>query len=204
MSGVPAAARAATELGLEFLPGVEITAVFEQRDVHLLGYFLDPSPRALESFLQSQRNDRIARARAISEKLDELGVPIAIEPIVESAVAEGRAVARPLLARALVAAGHASSLREAFDRWIGDGRTAYVPRTGSSPADVVRLVSRAGGVCSIAHPRLLNRDYLVPSLAKAGLAAIEVYHPQHDRSATLSTTRGPARSCRQRGLRLSR
>ena len=183
MSGVPAAARAATELGLEFLPGVEITAVFEQRDVHLLGYFLDPSPRALESFLQSQRNDRIARARAISEKLDELGVPIAIEPIVESAVAEGRAVARPLLARALVAAGHASSLREAFDRWIGDGRTAYVPRTGSSPADVVRLVSRAGGVCSIAHPRLLNRDHLVPSLAKAGLAAIEVYHPQHDRSA---------------------
>ncbi len=183
MAGVPAAARAASELGLEFLPGVEITAVLDQRDVHLLGYFLDPSPPALESFLHSQRDDRITRARAISEKLDELGVPIAIEPIVESAVAEGRSVARPLLARALVAAGHANSLREAFDRWIGDGRTAYVPRTGSSPADVVRLISRAGGVCSIAHPRLLNRDHLVPSLAKAGLAAIEVYHPEHDRLA---------------------
>ena len=69
------------------------------------------------------------------------------------------------------------------NRWIGDGRPAYVPRMGSSPADVVRLISRAGGVCSIAHPGLLNRDHLVPSLAKAGLAAIEVYHPEHDRSA---------------------
>ena len=183
MSGVPAAAEAASTLGLEFLPGVEITAVLEQRDVHLLGYFLDPLPPALESFLQAQRDDRITRARAMSERLEGLGVPIAIEPIVESAVAAGRSVARPLLARALVDAGHASSLREAFDRWIGDGGTAYVPRTGSSPADVVRLVSRAGGVCSIAHPGLVNRDHLVPSLAKAGLAAIEVYHPEHDHSA---------------------
>ena len=183
MSGVPVAAEAASKLGLEFLPGVEITAVLERRDVHLLGYFLDPSPPALESFLQAQRDDRITRARSMSDKLAELGVPIAIDPIIESAAAEGRSVARPLLARALVEAGHASSLREGFDRWIGDGGTAYVPRTGSSPADVVRLISRAGGVSSVAHPRLLNRDSLVPSLAKAGLAAIEVYHPEHDRTA---------------------
>ena len=182
MSGVPVAAEAASKLGLEFLPGVEITAVLEHRDVHLLGYFLDPSPPALEAFLQAQREDRIARARAMSAKLGELGVPIAIDPIVESAEAEGRSVARPLLARALVDAGYASSPREAFDRWIGDGGKAYVPRIGSSPADVVRLVSRAGGVCSIAHPGLLNRDHLVPSLAEAGLAAIEVYHPEHDRA----------------------
>ena len=183
MSGVPAAAAAASKLGLEFLPGIEITAVLDRRDVHLLGYFLDPSPPALESFLLAQRDDRIARARAMSEKLDGLGVPIEIEPIVESAVADGRSVARPLLARALVQAGHARSLRDAFDRWIGDGGTAYVPRNGSSPADVVRLISRAGGVSAIAHPGLLNRDDLVPSLAKAGLSAIEVYHPEHDRSA---------------------
>ena len=183
MSGVPAAAAAASKLGLEFLPGIEITAVLDRRDVHLLGYFLDPSPPALESFLHAQRDDRIVRARAMSEKLEGLGVPIAIEPIVESAVAEGRSVARPLLARALVQAGHARSPREAFDRWIGDGGAAYVPRTGSSPADVVRLISRAGGVSSIAHPGLLKRDDLVPSLAKAGLSAIEVYHPEHDHSA---------------------
>jgi predicted metal-dependent phosphoesterase TrpH len=183
MSGVPAAAEAAARLGLEFLPGVEITAVFEQRDIHLLGYFLDPSPQALEGFLQAQRDDRITRARAMSKKLEKLGVPIAIEPIVESAVAEGRSVARPLLASALVNQGYASSPREAFDLWIGDGGKAYVPRVGSSPADVVRLVARAGGVCSIAHPGLLNRDHLIPSLAKAGLAAIEVYHPAHNRVA---------------------
>ena len=183
MSGVPAAAEAASKLGLEFLPGIEITAVLDRRDVHLLGYFLDPSPRTLESFLLTQHDDRITRARAMSEKLEGLGVAIAIDPIVESAVATGRSVARPLLARALVEAGHASSPQEAFDRWIGDSGPAYVPRTGLSPADVVRLVSRAGGVSSIAHPGLLNRDALVPSLAKAGLTAIEVYHPEHDSSA---------------------
>ena len=183
MSGIPAAAAAAAELGMEFLPGIEITAVLDNRDVHLLGYFLDPSPVELEPFLLAQLDDRVARARTMSEKLEGLGVPIAIEPIVESAVAEGRSVARPLLASALVEAGHASSLREAFDRWIGDGGPAYVPRNGSSPADVVRLISRAGGVSAIAHPGLLNRDALIPSLAMAGLSAIEVYHPEHDSSA---------------------
>lgn len=183
MSGIPAAAAAAAELGMEFLPGIEITAVLDNRDVHLLGYFLDPSPVELESFLRAQLDDRIARARKMSEKLEELGVPIAIEPIVESAASEGRSLARPLLARALVEAGHARSSREAFDRWIGDGGPAYVARNGSSPADVVRLVSRAGGVSSIAHPGLLNRDALIPSLAMAGLTALEVYHPEHDSSA---------------------
>ena len=182
MAGVPAAAEAAARLGMEFLPGIEITAVLERRDVHLLGYFLDPAPAALQSFLQTQREIRAVRARKMAELLAELGAPIDVEPAIAAAVENERSVARPMLARALVDAGHVRNVKEAFERWIGDGRPAHVPRDGSSPAEVVRLVSRAGGVTAIAHPGPSNRDALIPSLAKAGLTALEVYHPEHSAS----------------------
>jgi predicted metal-dependent phosphoesterase TrpH len=181
MAGVSAAAAAASKLGLYFLPGIEVTAVIDGRDVHVLGYFLDISPPNLDLFLRVQRDDRIARARAMAEKLKALGMPIPIDSIVESTRAKKQSLARPLLARALADAGYVNGLKEAFDRWIGDRGPAYVPRKGSSPEDVVRLISRAGGVSSLAHPGLLKRDDLVPSLKRAGLAALEVYHPSHHR-----------------------
>ena len=182
MAGVPAAAKAAVGLGLEFLPGIEITAVLGRRDVHVLGYFLDPGPSGLEPFLQAQLKDRLERARKMIGLLRDLGAPVNVDALLEQSAADGRAVARPLIARALVRAGHVSSEQEAFDRWLGDGRPAYVPRRGASPADVVRLISRAGGVSALAHPGLLDRDELIPSLEKAGLVALEVYHSEHDPS----------------------
>ena len=125
----------------------------------------------------------------MADRLKTLGVPIEIEPTIDHAVANGRSVGRPLLARALVQAGHARTEQDAFDRWIGEGGPAYVPRKGSTPADVVRLISRAGGISSVAHPGLLGRDELIPSLAKAGLTALEVYHPGHDNAAQARYTR---------------
>ena len=112
--------------------------------------------------------------------LADLGAPVDVNELIEQSESDGRAVARPLIARELVKAGHVRSEQEAFDRWLGDGRPAYVPRQGASPADVVRLISRAGGVSALAHPGLLGRDELIPSLAKAGLVALEVYHSEHD------------------------
>ena len=189
MAGVTAAAEVAASLKLEFLPGIEITAVVDGRDVHVLAYFLDPIPPGLEAFLASQREDRVERARGMADRLKTLGVPIEIEPTIDHAVADGRSVGRPLLARALVQAGHARTEQDAFDRWIGDGGPAYVPRKGSTPADVVRLISRAGGISSVAHPGILGRDELIPSLAMAGLTALEVYHPGHDNAAQARYTR---------------
>ena len=180
MAGVPAAAEVAAALKVEFLPGIEITAVVGNRDVHILAFFLDQAPPGLGAFLLTQREDRNARARAMAARLKTLGVPIEIEQTIERAQAEERAVARPLIARALVQAGHARTEQEAFNRWIGDGGPAYVPRKGSSPSDVIRLVSRVGGISAMAHPGLLGRDELIPSLAKAGLTALEVHHPEHD------------------------
>jgi predicted metal-dependent phosphoesterase TrpH len=183
MAGVPEAAGSAATHGLEFLPGVEITAVHERRDVHVLAYFLDPSPPGLEPFLAAQREDRRGRARKMSALLAHLGAPIDVEGLIAAADAAGQSVARPLVARALVDAAHVADVQTAFDRWLADGKAAYVPREGASPADVVRLVSRAGGITALAHPGLLGRDELIPSLAQAGLGALEVYHSEHDTAA---------------------
>lgn len=183
LAGVPAASAAAEACGMAFVPGVEITAVHERRDVHMLAYFLDPAPAGLTAFLERQRLDRARRAREMAAKLAALGAPIDIEGLIADAEADGAAVARPTVARVLLDAGHVTSVQQAFDRWLADGRPAYVPRTGVSPAEVVRLVARSGGVAGLAHPGLLRRDDLIPELAEAGLGAIEAYHSDHDAGA---------------------
>ena len=86
---------------------------------------------------------------------------------------------RPQLARALVAAGHVRSVQEAFDKFLATGQPAFVPRTGPSPADVVHVVHRVGGVASMAHPAVTKRDELIAPLVAEGLDAIEVYHSDH-------------------------
>ncbi len=185
VGGLAAARAAAIEHGIELVAGIEITAVSGQRDVHILGYFFDPSSVELASFLHAQRADRVRRVRAIATRLEALGVPVDVEDIIARAASiEGQAVGRPAIARALVAAGHASSASAAFDRWIGDGRAAFVPRSGPPPGEVVGIIARAGGLSSLAHPGLLGRDDLIPNLVHAGLGAIEVYHPEHDGRTT--------------------
>ncbi|MCE2542362.1 MAG: PHP domain-containing protein [Acidobacteria bacterium] len=181
MEGVPAAAAAAAEMGLEFIPGVEITAVLDRRDCHILGYFLAVEPPGLVRFLGAQRTARLDRARAIAAKLARLRVPIDIETLIRKAESVRMVVTRPLIARALVEAGHAGSMQETFDRWLGDGRPAFVSREGHSPAEVVRKIAATGGVAVLAHPGLLRRDELIPGLARAGLGGIEAHHSDHAR-----------------------
>lgn len=181
MASTAAIANAASEAGLTSVPGIEITAVGDGRDVHVLGYFLDPEHDELQAFLANQRADRRRRLETIVAKLDRLGVPLEAG-LLERAAAQsaGRALGRPLVARALVDAGHARDIGDAFDRYLGDGRPAFVERRGASPADVVRLIARAGGLASVAHPGKLKRDDIVSAMIAAGMPAIEVHHPDHD------------------------
>ena len=180
LAGIREAADAARARRVAFLPGIEITAVHEHRDVHVLGYFLDGDPPGMGPFLRPARQDRKRRALAMSEKLAALGVPVDIEDVICEAEESGRAVARPTVARALVDAGHVKSVQEAFDRYLADGGLAYVARVGASPAEVVALVRAGGGISSLAHPGLLRKDHLIPALAAAGLDAIEAFHSEHD------------------------
>ncbi len=179
MGGIDEASDAAIARGIKFLPGIEITAVDNRKDVHMLAYFLDNKQRMLSDFLGQQRADRVRRAREISTKLAGLGVPINIDEKIIRCESTGQAVGRPDVANALLEAGHVASVQEAFDRFLGDGCSAYVPRKGVSPADVVRMVKEVGGVTALAHPGLLRKDSLISELAGRGLDAIEVYHSDH-------------------------
>jgi predicted metal-dependent phosphoesterase TrpH len=195
VAGVPEARAAALARGLRLVSGAEITAIDGGRDVHLLGYFLDDGNPALASLLESQRAARIRRVHEIGDRLSALGAPVDLAPLLAAAAAsEGRSVGRPLLADALVAAGHARDRNEAFDRWLGADRPAFVPRTGPSPAEVIRIVRQAGGISSLAHPGLTRIDEAIPRLAKAGLAALEARHTEHD-PETETRYRALAASC---------
>ena len=167
--------------GIRVVPGVEVTAVDEGRDVHMLAYFVDHHDETFLAFLRRQRRRREERAREIGRRLATLGVPIDIEALFARARARpGTTIARPWLARALVRAGHVKSVAEAFDRFLGVGQPAFVPRLGPTPFEVLDLVHAAGGIVSFAHPGVTKKDALLAPLAEAGLDAIEAYHSDHD------------------------
>jgi predicted metal-dependent phosphoesterase TrpH len=185
MASVAAATAAARTYGLTCVPGIEITTVHDGHDVHLLGYFLDAASPALVALIARIRAFRLERAAEIAERLAAAGVPIDVDALVQSAQqGPPKSIARPQIARALIAAGHVGSVAEAFDRYLSEGCPAYVPHRGPSPADGVAVIRDAGGVASLAHPGTLNRDGLIPGLVDAGLMAIEAYHSAHDAAAT--------------------
>jgi 3',5'-nucleoside bisphosphate phosphatase len=179
-AGLERAGAACGSAGITLVTGIEITALEDGRDVHVLGYFFDPSCRPLVDFLAWQRGDRLRRVREMAARLNRLGYPVEIDRLVEAAsLQDGRSIGRPALADALVAGGHVRDRDDAFARLLGTGRPAFVPRAGLSAAEVVRTIHDAGGIASLAHPGILQMDALVASLAAAGLDAIEVRHSDH-------------------------
>lgn len=172
--------RAAAARGLTAIAGIEITAIEDGRDVHVLGYFIDPEHPRLRTFLEQQRHDRLRRVRAIGARLATLGMPVDTEALVrEAEVCTGRSIGRPAIADALIAAGHVRDRDEAFHRWLGKDCPAYVPREGVSVSEVVAIVHDAGGLASLAHPGILALDNLITAAARRGLDAIEAYHSEH-------------------------
>jgi predicted metal-dependent phosphoesterase TrpH len=182
-AGVAAARAAAGAVGVDVVMGIEITAVLDGRDIHILGYFFDDTYPELVAFLTAQREDRRRRVDAIVERLSAMGATINHRAIAREAVDSHKAIGRPAIARALVAAGHARDIADAFDRFLADGRPAFIARQGAPPAEVIALVRRAGGVASFAHPGKMGLDDLLPGLAEAGLTGLEVFHPDHDADA---------------------
>jgi 3',5'-nucleoside bisphosphate phosphatase len=167
--------------GIEVVPGIEVTAVENGHDVHMLGYFLHPDDAALAGFLARQRETRVTRIEAIGRRLAELGLPVDVAALLaEAGAGGGRSIGRPQVARAMMAAGHVAGVREAFDRWLGRDRPAFVPRTGASPEEVIHILHRAGALVSLAHPGRTRIDGRIPALRDAGLDALEVYHSDHD------------------------
>lgn len=175
-----AVAAACAGAGIEFVPGIEITAVRSEADVHVLGYFLDPRSASLRAFLSEQRHQRVDRIRRIVARLAGHGLHLDADALLRPALDDpSRSVGRPWVARAMVAAGYVASTDVAFSAWLSRGRPGFVPREGAGPEDVIARIHDAGGIASMAHPGLLKRDDWIPPLAEAGLDAIEAYHTDH-------------------------
>lgn len=185
VAGCEPAAAACVTAGLEFVTGIEITTTSDDVDVHVLGYFFDRGSAVLQAFLAGQRLARIDRARRIIDRLGSFGMPLDADAILNPGLADPtRAVGRPWIARALVAAGFVRTTNEAFDRWLATGRPAFLPRPAVAPEDAFVRIHDAGGIASLAHPGMLGRDEWIPRFAAAGLDAIEAYHADHDVDAT--------------------
>lgn len=179
-AGLATARDAARRAGIMFVNGIEITAIEDERDVHVLGYFFDPDDSHLADFLAIQRTDRVKRLHEIVSRLVQIGYRINADRVFSAAHESGHSLGRPHIADALVAAGHATDRSDAFDRFIGANGLAFVPRCGRPAAEVVTVIRAAGGIASLAHPGITKRDDLIPSLAAAGLTAIEACHGDHD------------------------
>jgi 3',5'-nucleoside bisphosphate phosphatase len=186
--------------GIAFVPGIEITAVREEVDVHILGYFFDPRSPALGVFLAEQRQRRLDRVGRIIARLHTLGMSLDADAILRPSIDRpGTSIGRPAVARALVAAGYVKTSNEAFSTWLSRGRPGFVPREGAAPDAVIAQIHGAGGIASLAHPGLLRRDEWIAGFASSGLDAIEAYHTNHDEEA-----RGRYRSLAHRlGLSVS-
>jgi len=185
VAGLDRAQAAASARGIRLIPGIEITAVENGRDVHVLGYFFDRAHRPLADFLDGQRADRRRRLQAMAARLAALGMPIDIDEVLARHAAH--AVGRPAIAKALVRGGHVATIAEAFDRYLGTDGAAFVPRQGTAVAGVVAVIREAGGLASLAHPGLLRDPALLEQLVAAGAAApdaIEVFHSDHDEVVT--------------------
>lgn len=166
--------------GIDAVSGIEITAVENGADVHVLGYFIEDADQELQRFLAAQRNHRITRVEEIAARLARFGKPIDIAALVADARAQPmRSIGRPQIARAMIAAGHVSSLDEAFAQWLGRDCPGFVPRTGASPEAVIDTIHAARGLASLAHPGRTRIDSRLPVLRDAGLDALEAFHSDH-------------------------
>jgi predicted metal-dependent phosphoesterase TrpH len=181
-----AQARRALPPGLTLLTGMELSCRLGGRSVHMLAYNIDPENAELAAECAAIVEARLSRARGMVEALRGLGVGITWAQV--EALAGGGVVGRPHIARAMTAAGAISRPEQAFTpEWIGTGGRAHVSRYAPDPQRAIGLIRAAGGVAVLAHPGAASRsgklpDQVIAGLAAAGMAGLEVAHPEHDRA----------------------
>ena len=176
--------RAAEEIGIGFVPGLEISCKLNGISVHLLAYLPDPSYPPLADDLKVIRDGRTDRIPTIVARLNSIGVPLTVDEVLAQATGTP-SIGRPHVADALVANGTVANRSEAFDRFLADGRAGHVPHYALEPGRAIDLVRAAGGVPIIAHPwgrssyKVMTEDAIARMVEDHGLAGIEVEHQDH-------------------------
>jgi predicted metal-dependent phosphoesterase TrpH len=177
MGGIERALSAGRRLGVEVVPGVELSCTVGGIDVHVLGYYIDHGTGAVREFLDLVRQKRRERAERMVAKLAELGVPVTMARVEE--LAGGAAIGRPHVAQAAAETGKVGSSDEAFIRYIGHDGPAYFPKMHLSPQQAVGFVHEHGGLAVVAHPGTYGNDDALYSVIAAGADGVEVWHSDH-------------------------
>ena len=175
------------ETNVEVISGVEISTRYDKKEIHIVGLYVNENDADLNKQLKYYREKRVTRNFEILEKLNSLGVDITIDDVKESCT--GDVISRAHIAKALVSKGFVGSYTEAFDRYLGDNKCAYVPRETLNYEESMELITKAGGVPVLAHPLLYkmsdtNLENMMVKLRQKGLKAVEVYYSTHSNSDT--------------------
>jgi predicted metal-dependent phosphoesterase TrpH len=177
----PLACEMGAELGIEVIPGVELSSEIEGADIHVLGYYIDFNNPTLVKKLSEMKDARFFRAKKMVENLNKQGVDLRFETVLS--IAGVGAIGRPHIAAAMLKEELVYSFREAFEKFIGYGSPAYVEKLKMHPKEVFDLIKQAGGIPVLAHPGVTQVDERIPEFIRDGLMGIEVYHTEHPSSA---------------------
>jgi len=191
MTGVESAAEEGKKLGIEVVPGVEISVDFKP-EMHLLGYFFNKGYESIFNILKELREKREQRNPKIIKKLNEMGFDITLSEA--ESLAMGGIVGRPHIARVMMNKGYVSSIAEAFDKYLASGRPAYFKKEKLNPEEGISVIAGAGGIPVLAHPVHLNMDFsqldsLLGNLADKGLKGIEAYYTDNTEEQTMEFVR---------------
>ncbi len=185
--GIPDALQAGSRLGIEVIPGIEISSRLGASELHILGYFLEWQDPTLNSRMARLRESRHRRNPLIVEKLNALGLDITYDEVRRLAGTES--VGRPHIARVLMDKRHVRDAKEAFDRYLAEGKPAYVPRDLPEPAEAIAWIRDARGIAVLAHPTWVKQNgeglfKLCAQLKADGLGGIEVHYSTHSPKQT--------------------
>lgn len=182
--GVKEAIEEGKRLGVQVIPGIELSTYTRRTSIHILGYGLDIDDSELLATLEDQRKQREERMTLIISRLKQVGMTLSAEDVLK--YVDGGSIGRPHIARALLEKGYVNSVSEAFERFLAIGKPCYVPkRREMTPEEAVELIHNSGGVAVIAHPIYYELDdYLESFIVEMGVDGVEVYHRDHDEKAT--------------------
>ena len=178
VNGIAEAIKIGRKLGIEIVPGVEISSDLRGAEVHILGYFIDINNKDLDHYLEFFREERVLRAKRIIDKLNNHGIKLTLNDVMK--IAKKSAVGRPHIAQAMVEKEFVGSYFEAFNKYIRNGGPAYERKVHLSPQSAFKIISDAGGLSFIAHPANMPQS-LIKELIEAGADGLEVIHPSHSK-----------------------
>lgn len=180
VNGIDEALQTAKEIGFEIVPGIEISTSHNGQDIHVLGYYINYQDKNFLDSLEELANVREKRNNEIIRKLNELGIDITMEEVYSKVRRTGAKPGRPHIGELLLEKKVCRTMKEVFDRYLGNKGRAYVNVDRINPEQAIDMIKKAGGAPVLAHPGIYGDDELIISLIKYGLAGIEVYHPDHN------------------------